>query len=99
MSRATFRRKLERAAPCLALGFFAAMLLLALAMTLIVSPTRVHPRIALLGLLVSATAAWPLRRVYLNARTDRRLAAGLCPCCGYDVRGNSGRCPECGEQV
>ena len=30
-------------------------------------------------------------------RHDRRLAAGLCPSCGYDLRESPGRCPECGH--
>jgi len=30
----------------------------------------------------------------------RRMAAGRCPSCGYDLTGNvSGRCPECGTEV
>ncbi len=29
-------------------------------------------------------------------RSSLRVAAGLCPSCGYDVRASPGRCPECG---
>lgn len=33
-------------------------------------------------------------------RRRRRQRKGLCPECGYDLRGNvSGRCPECGKPV
>lgn len=31
---------------------------------------------------------------------DRRIPAGHCQACGYDLRGNvSGICPECGKQI
>ena len=33
---------------------------------------------------------WRRRRARL------RLARGLCPECGYDLRATPGRCPECG---
>jgi hypothetical protein len=32
-------------------------------------------------------------------RRRRRIAAGKCCHCGYDLRGNSGICPECGTKV
>jgi len=36
--------------------------------------------------------------VYPLARADDRRAAGCCPECGYNLRGNvSGRCSECGH--
>ena len=42
-------------------------------------------------------AARQRRRV---ARIERRIAAGLCVRCGYDVRASGGgRCSECGRRI
>ena len=32
-------------------------------------------------------------------RPRRRVARGLCPGCGYDLRATPGRCPECGADA
>src|SRR5688500_8546264 len=40
--------------------------------------------------------AWVYRSVATHRRRRKRLAAGQCPRCGYDVRATPDRCPECG---
>ena len=35
----------------------------------------------------------------LKKRMRHRLAAGLCPACGYDLRASTERCPECGREI
>ena len=44
----------------------------------------------------AAFAAIPLYRVARFAARRRRVRAGLCPACGYDLRATPEQCPECG---
>jgi hypothetical protein len=45
-------------------------------------------------LFATSPALWLIRRS--RGRRRRRIAAGLCPNCGYDMRATPQRCPECG---
>jgi hypothetical protein len=57
-------------------------------------------RLFITGVLIPlVTATWWVVRIRRQLRRRRRLRFGLCVSCGYDVRGNSGRCSECGTPV
>lgn len=48
--------------------------------------------------LILLLAALPVARVTSKLHRRRRIRHGLCPSCGYDLRGTPDRCPECGQQ-
>lgn len=54
------------------------------------------------GVVLAIVAGYPLWLLVtflgIRRRTARR-SAGRCVTCGYDVRGNRDRCPECGDQI
>jgi hypothetical protein len=54
-------------------------------------------------LVIAAASFLPLSvpvRIALRRRLRRRRArGGLCPECGYDLRGGAARCPECGSEA
>jgi hypothetical protein len=60
-----------------------------------------HPgtmMIAFLVWFISACAGTEYERRQ-EYRLANRLAGGLCPDCGYDLRAASDRCPECGRAI
>jgi hypothetical protein len=60
------------------------------------TPAAVVPYWALTLALAGVTSAcgWRVGRVI---RARRRVLAGRCSHCGYDLRASAGRCPECGR--
>jgi hypothetical protein len=49
-----------------------------------------------LGWLLLLSLPMPIFFVYTRIRKHRRVTAGACVTCGYDLRATPDRCPECG---
>src|SRR3982751_6788450 len=81
------------------LTILAALSLLLCAMLCALSVEVRYP--LLVGCLLVLPAAWPSAlgwHYYRRRRVlRRRIAAGECLSCGYDLRATPGRCPECGS--
>ena len=50
-----------------------------------------------LFLVILMSLSLQARKVLQRQRTRRLLVSGMCPNCGYDLRGIPERCPECGK--
>jgi uncharacterized paraquat-inducible protein A len=51
------------------------------------------------ALMLAMLSTLSARRLWREIRMRRRLAAGLCLACGYDLRASTERCPECGTVI
>lgn len=61
-----------------------------------VGPLLTESIAVLVHVLLMASVTRGLWLLWVSERASRRAADGLCVCCGYDVSGAAGACPECG---